>query len=253
MRPAYDSATTHFHVRYTNLDQFIRDDFNAVGFLREDNRREFDTNLTHTFWFKKGAAEKIRAGANYNRYYGQDGVLRSWELAPSASVVFRSRWWAALKYTEEFKLFEKEFRNDRTALTVGWDSRAGRSFFVFAETGENYDSDFVHYGGNVEWAVGDRIRLGYSVTRLELDPDPEGQTTWIHVVDARYAFTSDLFLKLFLQTNSAIDKDNVQATFVWRFKPPFGSLQVAYQRGTSEVGQQSDQGDTFFTKLSWVF
>jgi hypothetical protein len=253
VRPAYDSATTHFHVRYTNLDRNISNDFNAVGFLLDDNRREFDTNLTHTFWIRGGAAEKIQAGANYNRYYDQDGVLRSWEFAPSASVVFRSRWWAAIKYTDEFKLFEKEFRNDRTALTVGWDSRAGRSFFVFGETGKNFDSDFVHYGGNVEWAVGDRVRLGYSVTRLELDPDPKGATTWIHVFDARYAFTPDLFLKLFLQVNSAIDKENVQATFVWRFRPPFGSLQVAYQRGTSEVGQQSDQGDTFLTKLSWVF
>jgi hypothetical protein len=89
--------------------------------------------------------------------------------------------------------------------------------------------------------------------RLELDPDPEGATTWIHIVDARYAFTPDLFVKLFLQTNSAIDKENVQATFVWRFMPPFGSLQIAFQRGTSELGQVSDQGDTLFTKLAWVF
>ena len=28
---------------------------------------------------------------------------------------------------------------------------------------------------------------------------------------------------------------------------------VAYQRGTSAIGEASSQGDTLFTKLSWVF
>jgi len=50
-----------------------------------------------------------------------------------------------------------------------------------------------------------------------------------------------------------ISKENVQLLGVWRFLPPFGSLQVAYQRGTSEFGTPSEQGDTLFTKLSWVF
>ena len=62
-----------------------------------------------------------------------------------------------------------------------------------------------------------------------------------------------LFVKLFAQTNSAIDKVNTQVVGVWRFRPPFGSLQLAYQRGTSETGEVSTQGDTVFTKLSWVF
>ena len=117
----------------------------------------------------------------------------------------------------------------------------------------NYDSDLRLYEVEAEWAFGDRLRLGYSLTRLELDPDPENETTWIHVLDGVYNFNPDLFIKLFVQTNSATDKLNVQAVWVWRFIPPFGSLQVAYQRGTSEIGETSDQGHTLFTKLSWVF
>jgi hypothetical protein len=31
------------------------------------------------------------------------------------------------------------------------------------------------------------------------------------------------------------------------------SLQVAYQRGTSPMGEASDQGSTLFSKLTWVF
>jgi len=36
---------------------------------------------------------------------------------------------------------------------------------------------------------------------------------------------------LFFHTDSAIDRRNVQATFVYRYQPPFGTLQIAYQRG----------------------
>ena len=48
------------------------------------------------------------------------------------------------------------------------------------------------------------------------------------------------FLRVFLQTNSAIDRRNVQAVFVYRYRPPFGTVQVAYQRGTAEFGQRPE-------------
>ena len=117
----------------------------------------------------------------------------------------------------------------------------------------NFDSDLTLWRAGLEWPFGDNWRLGYEFTRLELEPDAEMESTNIHVFEVLYAFHADLFAKVFVQTNSAIDKENVQALWVWRFKPPFGSLQLAYQTGTSEQGQISDQGDTFFTKLSWVF
>lgn len=83
---------------------------------------------------------------------------------------------------------------------------------------------------------------------------PEGRdTTTIHVFDALYAFTPDSDVMLFVQSNSAIEKENVQALWVWRIKPPFGSLQLAYQTGTSFQGQESAQDDTLFVKLAWVF
>ena len=253
IRPAYDSATTHFHVRYTNLDRNIRDDFNAVGFLRDDDRKEFDTNLKHTFWMEEGLVEKVETAVNYNRYDSQDDVLRSWELEADVEVVLRSRWEVELDYAEEFELFEKEFRNDLTELRAGWDARDGRSIFAYAGNGVNFDSDLTLYGAELAWPFGGKLRLEYSLTRLELMPDPEGDTTWIHVLEGVYAFGPDLFIKLFAQSNTATDKVNIQATGVWRFRPPFGALQVAFQRGTSDVGEVSEQGNTLFVKFSWVF
>jgi hypothetical protein len=253
VRPSWDTSTSHFHVRFTNLDAGILEDFNATGFLEEDDRKEFDTSLKHTFWFESGGLERITIDTNYNRYWSQQDVLRSWEVEGEISFELRSGWKFEVDYFDEFKLFEKEFRNHRTDIEVGWDSRKGRSVAVFAGTGVNFDSDLLLYGLELEWKLSDRWNLSYSLTRLELDPDPEEDTTVIHVFNTDYHFTPDLLIRLFYQSNTAIDKDNVQTLLVWRFLPPFGSLQVAYQRGTSEFGTPSEQGDTLFTKLQWVF
>ncbi len=253
LRPAYDSSTTHFHLRYTNLDQGIKEAFNTVGFLSDDNRREFDTNFSHTFWWEDRAVEKVRMGTNYNRYWGQDDVLRSYDLDAWVSMHLASRWFVDLEHSNEFERFEKDFHNRITSLGAGYDTRAGRSFEVEIGGGTNFDSDLRLYGAEGKFRITDRWNMFYELTRLELDPDPDNETTWIHLFSSDYYFTNDLYVKLFFQTNSAITKENVQTTFVWRFKPPFGSLQVAYQRGTSELGQESEQGDTLFTKFSWVF
>ncbi len=253
VRPAFDSSTTHFHVRYTHLDEGIRDSFNTVGFLRDDNRKEADTNLTHTFWFEDKPVEKVRAGANYNRYWGQDGVLRSYELDVEVEVSLASKWYAELEYEDELERFEKDFSNRLTTVAVGYDTRAGKSIQIEAGSGTSFDSNVTVYSIEAEANLKDRWNLSYEATRLELNPDPEGETTWIHVLASDYYFTSDMYVRLFFQSNSAISKENVQALFEWRIKPPFGSLQVAFQRGTSERGTESDQGNTLFTKLSWVF
>ena len=253
VRPSFDSSTSHFHVRYQELDPGIMDNFNAVGFLTDDDRREVDTNIRHTFWFTEGALEKIRPSVNYNRYWSHEGVLRSWELFAALDVVFRNGWEVDLDFIDEFKLFEKEFRNDRTVLYVGRSNRSGRSVHVFTGSGFNFDNELKLYGAMVKWPVGDHLRFSYELTKLDLSPDAKNESTLIHVFETNYSFNPDLFVKLFVQSNSAIDKENVQLLWVWRFKPPFGSLQIAYQRGTSGQGQQSQQGDSFFTKLSWVF
>ena len=65
-------------------------------------------------------------------------------------------------------------------------------------------------------------------------------------------FTKDLFLRVFFQTNSVLDGRNVQAVFVYRCLPPFGTVQLAFQRGTAEFGARSDQGHTLFVKVTTV-
>jgi hypothetical protein len=66
-------------------------------------------------------------------------------------------------------------------------------------------------------------------------------------------FTPDFFLRLFVQTNSALEREGVQALLVWRYLPPFGTLQLAFQRGTAGFGGRAAQGSTLFLKATAVF
>jgi hypothetical protein len=253
LRPAYDSANSHFHVRYTHLDAGLLDNVNAVGFLRDDDRKEFDSNVSHTIWFQEKSVEKLEGKVNYNRYLSQEGVLRSWEVEADVEVVFTNGWQIELSHDDSFELFEKEYRNSLTSVEVGYDNRTGKAVFLEVGSGENFDSDLALATLKARLNLTSAWNLSYESTWLSLDPDPELESTWIHVLRSTYYFTNNLYVSLFAQTNSAIEKENVQALAVWRFLPPFGSLQVAYQRGTSEIGTASDQGDTLFTKFSWVF
>jgi hypothetical protein len=243
----------HFHVRYTNLDEGILDNINSVGFLRDDDRREFDTNLTRTWWPERSTVEKLRARVNYNRYYGQDETLRSYETDLSVELDFSNRWFLRLAYEDEFERFEQDYRNEVASLEFGYDNRAGRAFSLEVSNGRNFGDDLWLYEGELAYKISDAWNVSYEVTRFVLDPDLEGRSTWIQVLRTTYYLDNDFYLKLFVQSNTRIDKENVQALMVWRILPPFGSLQVAYQRGSSGFGEESTQGDTLFTKLAWVF
>ena len=252
-RPSYDSPTGHFHVRYGHMGEHVAENVNAIGLIVDDDRREIDSAASKTFWIGSGAFEQIRYNSNYNIYWGQTGVLRSWKVDESLNVEFRNRLSASASWTEEFKLFEKDFRNRLVGVDVGYNTREYESVRMGLEFGHNFDADFVLWTASARHKVTSALSAEYSLERLVLDPDPEGQGTWIHVLRADQFFTKDLFLRLFFQTNSAIERKNAQVVFVYRYRPPFGTIQVAYQRGTAAFGQRSTQGDTLFLKATTVF
>ncbi|MFZ2055769.1 MAG: DUF5916 domain-containing protein, partial [Candidatus Aminicenantales bacterium] len=54
LRPSYDTSTFHIHLRYTQLGGNFGDNANAVGFVRDDNRRELDSAIEKEFFLNKG-------------------------------------------------------------------------------------------------------------------------------------------------------------------------------------------------------
>jgi hypothetical protein len=50
-----------------------------------------------------------------------------------------------------------------------------------------------------------------------------------------------------------LERETTQFVYFWRFFPLFGSLQLAYQEGPAQIADDTGEGRTLFTKLSWVF
>ncbi len=91
IRPALDTPLWHFHVRYTNLGRHFSDHVNAVGFVRDDDRRELDSALERIFWIRGRTFERIAYDSNYNIYWSQKDRLRSWQIDESVAVELRNR------------------------------------------------------------------------------------------------------------------------------------------------------------------
>ncbi|MFQ6037998.1 MAG: hypothetical protein ACE5LV_05200 [Candidatus Aminicenantales bacterium] len=253
LRPSYDTSTFHIHLRYTQLGRHFADNANAVGFIRDDNRRELDSAVSKTFFPNRLGLDRIEYDSNYNIYWGLDGTLRSWKIDQEVGFDLKNKLSFTLEHHEEFKLYEKKFRNRQSEVQWGYNTREWQSVSIAYNFGRNFDRDFQLVEGNIRFKLTEDLSLSYGLERVLFEPDPENDSTWIHVVRATQYFTKDLFIKLFYQLNTVIEKSNIQVLFVYRFQPPFGSIQVAYQKGTGEFGEKGVQGHTLFLKLATVF
>ena len=264
IRPAYDSQFSHFHVRYSHWGEGLMENMNATGFIRDDDRKEFDTNIRRIFWINKYGIESISPMINYNQYWSQKGVLRSWDDTNSLEVQFMKKWKYSLKWEEEFKRYEKDFRNRLITNELEYDNKKDMSVSVSYATGKNYDRDLEKISGGIDVKIFEGWNIEYQFTKHWFRPAKEDDNSWIHYIRTSYYVNKDLYFKVFYQTkyrfyggftNPDFDllRKTVQVLFVWRFFPPFGSIQLAYQEGTTRYTETADKGRSFFTKLSWVF
>jgi hypothetical protein len=268
-RPSYDSQTGHFHVRYTHVGENVKENMNRIGFIRDDNRREVDSNIRKQLWINRYGFQDLTPSVNYNRFWSQEGDLRSWEIRNNLGLNFYQKWNLKLSNTEEFKaqeggLFEKDFRNSLNQVDLTFDTRTGRTVSAYYGKGRNFDSDVERFGGRVDLKLTDALNATYDLSRLWFSPDPGERSSWIHFFRATYYVNKDMYLKLFYQSKYDVtgsfsdprfdlERETTQFVYVWRFFPPFGSLQLAYQEGPSQIGDESGRYRTVFTKLSWVF
>ncbi len=161
LRPSYDSSTAHFHVRYTSLGERVADNLNAVGFLVDDDRREVDSALGKTLWRRSGALERL--ASNSNIYWSQAGRLRSWRIDEGLSADWRNRWTIQVAYAEEFKAFEKDFRNREIGFAVGYNTREYQQVLAGYEFGRNFDSDYRLVTGRVRRKLSSALSAEYEL------------------------------------------------------------------------------------------
>ena len=272
--PSYDSRNFHFHLHYKQIDKYFGDNANYVGFIPDDNRRELDSAINKTFSFRSGILDRIRYRSNYNIYWGMDGTLRSWQIDEELFFDTKNQFTLSVLHTMEYKLNEymleptlvymhdrngwvklhtKNFRNYQTRFTSSYYSGERKQFSLFLSSGRNYGSKFIMFGISKKVEITKNIFSEYDFCRLRNLTESLYNSTYIHVLRLTIKMSENISWKVFFQSNTGIDKSNFQVVGTYAFKPPFGTLQLIYQKGSPEFGVIGTQGQTIFLNLGYVF
>jgi hypothetical protein len=269
VRPAYDSQFSHFHIRYSHYGTGVKDNMNNIGFIRHDDRKEFDTNFNHTFWINKYGIDFLHSRTNYNQYWSQSDYLRSRAFFSKLELSVNKKYSFEIVYDNDFKAkyapyFEKNYFNYAWTGEIDYDNNQGFSTSIEYKQGKNYGSKIEVIEADLEIKILDGWNATYQAEKIWLKTGDPEDNSWIHLIRSGYYFNNNLYVKLFYQTryqirrfweyqNYDLDRKTFQIVGVWRFLPPFGSIQVAYQEGTIRHTDVEARDRTLFTKLAWVF
>ncbi|MHC1733141.1 MAG: DUF5916 domain-containing protein [Bacteroidales bacterium] len=229
-RFAAENNVFHWHIRYsyTQGDGF-REIFNETGYITDDDRNEFDSDLSYKWWFKTSAIKYISLGTA-NNWYWNDSFTRfmSWNLKETAEISLKNKLSFSLRYNNEYRFLKSDstdYYNYYYSGTAGYNTEAYNSARITFRTGRSFGSDYYSTEAGLQFKAFDRLALELRPRYIEFTPESGSfKTTFINSFSATYNFTNDLWVKLICLNNTAIEKIYVYGLLGWRFRPPFGSL-----------------------------
>jgi hypothetical protein len=253
VRVAKESNTYHAHVRYSNTGENFKENVNQTGFIRDDDMREVDSDLSYRWWMENRWIKYVSVEARNNIFWNHQGILRSWYLTQSARIYSQKRFSLDLSYNDEFKLYEKKYYNNRISAELGYNTDEWASASISHSMGQNYDRDYRLTSLTARVKPVTSLALEYSLDILNFRPDPDENSTVINIVSANYNFTRDIWVRVFAQNNSSSESIYFYGLFGWRFSPPFGALYLIYTSDDRMVPGEPDkyQSRTFFIKLTY--
>ena len=227
------------------------DNLNQTGFVRDDDRREIDADVTYLWWLNNPFIRYMEFTSRNNIFWSRsNGDLRSWNFTEGIEFYLENKISFEYKYNNEFKLFEKEYLNHRHMFDIGYNTAEWSHVSVEYSGGYNFDRNFdrIEFGGQIK--LSEKMALGYSGDYVNFSPDTTNSTTLINVVNLNYNFTKDLWVELFGQTRSNTGKFYLYGKVGWRFRPPFGALYLIYTHDQDMVMDERLDADLFFVKLT---
>jgi len=257
VRFARENNIYHYHIRYSDVGDNFMENINETGFIRDDDRRELDGDIEYRWWLQNNVFEYIQLVSANNIFWSQKGVLRSWYVTEYVNFYFRNKFNITYSYNNEFKnefrLIKKNFYNHKHSLGLGYNTDEWSSARLQYTFGKNFDRDFYLITGDVSFKVSDKFSMELTSNYVNFSPDTTNSTTLINVVSAQYYFTKDLWVKVFAQNSTNIERIYVYGMFGWRFKPPFGAIYLIYTRDQMQMlpGENREQADIFFLKFTY--
>jgi len=253
VRFARENNIYHYHIRYSDIGETFGENVNQTGFVRDDDRREIDADLSYKWWMQSRIIRYVKAFSNYNVFWSHQGYLRGQSALILVNTYFQNKFNFELFYNYEFRLFEKEYYNYKYGIEIGYNTDEWSMGKLNYWGGRNFDRDFHLFKGMTRIKITSKMALEYSFNYLKYIPDPESETTFINIFSASYNFTRDLWIQIFAQNNTAIERIYFYGKIGWRFKPPFGAVYLVYTR--DEMILDSDiyktQEDIIYLKLTY--
>ncbi len=256
VRIARENNIYHYHIRYSNTGENFMNNVNQTGFVRDDDMKELDSDVSYRWWAENKWIKYITIGTNNNIFWNHQNVLRSWYITERFRMYLQNRFSLDFSYSNEFKLYEKKFYNHTWTAELGYNTDEWASASIAQSWGRNYDRNFYLTTAGAKVKPLTKLSLEYSLDILRYNPDTTNSSTIINIISATYYFTSDLWVRMFAQNNTSIDRIYFYGLFGWRFKPPFGALYLIYT--TDEwtpvlPGPDNNKLNTriFFVKLTY--
>ena len=252
VRFARENNIYHYHIRYSDIGDNFMENINETGFIQDDDRRVLDGAIEYRWWLQNNVFEYIQVVSDNNIFWSQKGVLRSWYLTEYINFYFRNKFNLTYSYNNEYKLDEKEYYNHKHSVSLGYNTDEWSNARLKYTVGKNFDCDFYLLTGDVSFKVSDKFSMEFSSNYVNFSPDTTNSTTLINVISAQYYFTKDLWVKVFAQNSTNIERIYVYGLFGWRFKPPFGAIYLIYTRDQEQIpSENKQQADILFLKLTY--
>jgi hypothetical protein len=251
VRFAHESNLHHVHFRYTEMGENFLENVNQTGFIRDDDRREMDSDLEYRWWINNQWIRYVDFSSRNNIFWSRTtGDLRSWYITESVEVYMNNRINLEYAYNNEYKLFEKSYYNHHHILELGYNTAEWNHAEIEYSSGYNFDRDFrrIQLAGQVK--LSSKLALAYEGDYVSFTPDTTNSTTLINVVKMNYNFTNNVWIELFGQTRSNTGKVYLYGKFGWRFRPPFGAVYLIYTHDQDMVMDQRLDANLFFLKVT---
>jgi hypothetical protein len=229
-RFAAENNFFHWHIRYsyTQGDGF-KDIFNETGYITDDDRHEFDSDLSYKWWIKNSSIKYISLGTANNAYWNDDFTkFISWNINETADIYLINKFNFGFKYNNEYRFLKSDstdYYNYYYGVNIGYNTEAYNNVRVLYRTGRSFGSDYYSIEAAFQLKILERIALELKPKYINFTPETSSyKTAYINSLAVTYNFTNDLWVKLICQNNTSNDKFYVYGLFGWRFKPPFGNL-----------------------------
>ncbi len=256
LRPSYDTETFHLHFAYLQIGEEFGDEANAVGFVRDDNRRELRTGLVRRLPFKGRTVGALSLDAQGGIAWGIDGMLRSWDASGGLELELVRKFTLGVHHSRDYKLFETDFRNRMTRIDIDF-NRAERwqAVGLSVTFGRNFGGVFDLFELHKRLLFTRTLSFEYDLQRLVVKRDiavvdPRFKGAFIHVLRIQNRFSRVLALDAFIQSNSGIDKMSTQVFFIYRPSGFPGTITTGFLQGNAPFGIKGGQGATFLVKLA---